>query len=187
GRRVYDGPMGKSDRAAFIGALALLTLAAPQVISVWPWIFTLAALLTLLTCWNRLSHALRGNNVESTSQEAAMNHRRTVDALRRPLPSYSLKSAYYASVRTLLKTVGNLSDGIRLGNRHGFDSGVMLDYVYKNQAGGRLLIGRLMDRIYLNAIGWRGIRLRRRLGIQSLKKWVARQRAGHTGDRDIGP
>lgn len=59
GQRVYDGPMGKSDRAAFIGALALLTLAAPSIIGVWPWIFTLAALLTLLTCWNRLSHASR--------------------------------------------------------------------------------------------------------------------------------
>jgi CDP-diacylglycerol---glycerol-3-phosphate 3-phosphatidyltransferase len=59
GRRVYDGPMGKSDRAAFIGALALLTLAAPSLIGAWPWIFTLAALLSLLTCWKRLSHALR--------------------------------------------------------------------------------------------------------------------------------
>jgi len=59
GRRVYDGPMGKSDRAAFVGALALSTLAAPSIISVWPWVFTLAALGALLTCWNRLSHALR--------------------------------------------------------------------------------------------------------------------------------
>jgi len=66
GRRVYDGPMGKSDRAAFVGALALLTLVAPEVIGVWPWAFTLAAPLTLLTCWNRLSHALRENNIEST-------------------------------------------------------------------------------------------------------------------------
>jgi phosphatidylglycerophosphate synthase len=59
GRRVYDGPMGKSDRAAFIGALALLTLAAPSIIGAWPWVFTLAALLNFLTCRNRLSHALR--------------------------------------------------------------------------------------------------------------------------------
>jgi len=59
GRRAYDGPMGKSDRAVFIGALALLTLAAPSIISAWPWVFTLATLLTLLTCWNRLSHASR--------------------------------------------------------------------------------------------------------------------------------
>jgi CDP-diacylglycerol---glycerol-3-phosphate 3-phosphatidyltransferase len=59
GQRIYDGPMGKSDRAAFIGALALLTLAAPSIIGAWPWIFTLAALLTLLTCRNRLSHVSR--------------------------------------------------------------------------------------------------------------------------------
>ncbi|HEY7182865.1 MAG TPA: class I SAM-dependent methyltransferase family protein [Blastocatellia bacterium] len=104
-----------------------------------------------------------------------MNNSRTFDALRRPLPTYSLKNAYYASARTLLKTVGNLSDGIRLGNRYGFDSGVMLDYVYKNQAGGRLLVGRLMDRIYLNAVGWRGIRLRKELVIQCLKGAVAEQ------------
>jgi len=59
GRRVYDGPMGKSDRAAFVGALALITLAAPSIIGAWPWVFTLAALGAILTCWNRLSHALR--------------------------------------------------------------------------------------------------------------------------------
>lgn len=104
-----------------------------------------------------------------------MNQILSFDALRRPLPIYSLKNAYYASVRTLLKTVGNLSDGIRLGNRHGFDSGVMLDYVYKNQARGRLVIGKLMDRIYLNAIGWRGIRLRKELVVQCLKRVVAEQ------------
>jgi CDP-diacylglycerol--glycerol-3-phosphate 3-phosphatidyltransferase len=60
GPRAYDGPMGKSDRAAFVGALALLTLAFPQIMVAWPWIFTLAAALTILTCWNRLSHALKG-------------------------------------------------------------------------------------------------------------------------------
>ncbi len=59
GQRVYDGPMGKSDRAVFIGALALLTLAAPSIIEVWPLIFTLAALGSILTCRNRLSHASR--------------------------------------------------------------------------------------------------------------------------------
>ena len=104
-----------------------------------------------------------------------MNHSRSFSALQQTLPTYSLKNAYYASVRTLLKTMGNLSEGIRLGNRHGFDSGVMLDYVYKNQAGGRFLIGKLMDRIYLNAIGWRGIRLRKELVIQCLKGVVAEQ------------
>src|SRR5262245_53615423 len=112
-----------------------------------------------------------------------MNHSQSFNALRQPLPIYSLKNAYYVSVRTLLKTAGNLSDGIRLGNRYGFDSGVMLDYVYKNQAGGKLLVGKLMDRIYLNAIGWRGIRLRKELVIQCLKRVVAEQLMSKTRTR----
>jgi CDP-diacylglycerol--glycerol-3-phosphate 3-phosphatidyltransferase len=59
GRRRYEGPMGKSDRAALIGALSLLTLAQPSVAGIWPWIFAAAAALTAATCWNRISHALR--------------------------------------------------------------------------------------------------------------------------------
>jgi hypothetical protein len=54
-----------------------------------------------------------------------------------------------------------VSDGIRLGHQTGFDSGSTLDYVYRNQAAGRFGIGRLVDRNYLDAIGWRGIRQRK--------------------------
>jgi hypothetical protein len=43
----------------------------------------------------------------------------------------------------------------------GFDSGSSLDYVYRNEARGDLLLGKLIDRGYLDAIGWRGIRARR--------------------------
>src|SRR5262249_1662347 len=67
----------------------------------------------------------------------------------------------YAVARWGLKTVGRLSDGIRLGWRTGFDSGLTLDYVYENQAGGIALLGRLIDRGYLSSLGWRGIRQRR--------------------------
>jgi 2-polyprenyl-3-methyl-5-hydroxy-6-metoxy-1,4-benzoquinol methylase len=101
-----------------------------------------------------------------------MNTHVSFDDLKQPLPIYSLKNAYYASVRALLKTAGNLSDGISLGNKFGFDSGVMLDYVYKNQAAGKFLVGKLIDRIYLNAVGWKGIRLRKALVTESLMKVV---------------
>ena len=57
--------------------------------------------------------------------------------------------------------MGRLSRGIRIGYRHGFDSGKSLDYVYDNRARGMLGIGWLIDRAYLNAVGWRGIRTRR--------------------------
>jgi len=56
--RRYDGPMGKSDRAFMVGALALVTFFFPVVYRAWFWIFTLAALLTVMTCWNRIARAL---------------------------------------------------------------------------------------------------------------------------------
>jgi hypothetical protein len=62
---------------------------------------------------------------------------------------------------------GLLSKGVRLGHATGFDSGSTLDYIYRNEATGRGLLGRLVDRNYLNAIGWRGIR-QRKLHIEEL-------------------
>jgi alpha-beta hydrolase superfamily lysophospholipase len=87
--------------------------------------------------------------------------RQEADALARPLSLTSLRGLYWASTRFLLRLVGYLSDGVKLGHETGFDSGSSLDYVYRNQASGRGLLGRLFDRIYLDAIGWRGIRQRK--------------------------
>ncbi len=67
----------------------------------------------------------------------------------------------YAITRAGMKTLGRLSHGIALGWRDGFDSGTTLDYVYENKARGITPLGRLIDRNYLDAIGWRGIRQRR--------------------------
>jgi alpha-beta hydrolase superfamily lysophospholipase/SAM-dependent methyltransferase len=67
----------------------------------------------------------------------------------------------YLPVRWALKTIGRLSEGLRLGWRTGFDSGATLDYVYENEARGITPIGRLIDRAFLTSIGWRGIRQRR--------------------------
>jgi alpha-beta hydrolase superfamily lysophospholipase len=67
----------------------------------------------------------------------------------------------FAVTKGVLKTVGRLSRGIQLGWRAGFDSGATLDYVYENQPHGITPLGRLIDRSYLNSIGWRGIRQRR--------------------------
>ncbi|MFL5242966.1 MAG: bifunctional alpha/beta hydrolase/class I SAM-dependent methyltransferase [Gemmataceae bacterium] len=67
----------------------------------------------------------------------------------------------YAIPRLVLKTVGRLSNGIRLGWRTGFDSGMTLDYVYGNKPQGFTLLGRLIDRAFLQSIGWKGIRQRK--------------------------
>ena len=81
-------------------------------------------------------------------------------ALAQPLPLLSVKGLYYATTRFLLNSVGRLSAGIRLGWRTGFDSGSTLDYVYRNKAEGHTSLGRFLDRLYLNAVGWQGIRQR---------------------------
>lgn len=60
-----------------------------------------------------------------------------------------------------MKTVGRLSKGVQLGWRAGFDSGLTLDYIYQNRPQGVSPLGQLIDRTYLNSIGWRGIRVRR--------------------------
>jgi len=57
--RHYEGPMGKSDRAFVVGALGLATFFFPDVVAAWPWIFAIGALLTIATCFNRLSQALK--------------------------------------------------------------------------------------------------------------------------------
>jgi len=84
-------------------------------------------------------------------------------ALSRPLRVLSPKWIGYRLFGVFLRTLGRLSAGIRLGWETGFNSGRTLDYVYRNQPVGITPLGRLIDRQYLNGIGWRGIRIRRRL------------------------
>lgn len=81
--------------------------------------------------------------------------------LAAPLSPLQPKYWYWRLYRAALRLGGRLSDGIRLGHETGFDSGSTLDYVYRNQASGRGWLGRLVDRHYLDAIGWRGIRQRK--------------------------
>lgn len=83
------------------------------------------------------------------------------EQLRRPLPALSFNRLRFAAARLALKTCGRLSRGIRLGIETGFDSGSSLDYVYANRSSGIGWVGKNIDRFYLNAIGWRGIRARK--------------------------
>jgi SAM-dependent methyltransferase len=73
----------------------------------------------------------------------------------------SSNGAHFQFVKLGMKTLGRLSKGIQLGWQSGFDSGLTLDYVYKNRPEGITPLGRMMDRSYLNSIGWRGIRQRK--------------------------
>ncbi|WP_342649752.1 bifunctional alpha/beta hydrolase/class I SAM-dependent methyltransferase [Pseudomonas sp. REB1044] len=99
------------------------------------------------------------------------------EALAAPLPRHSPRALYWRSYRAGLRLVKGLSDGVKLGFDTGFDSGSTLDYVYRDQASGKGRLGRLIDRNYLDAIGWRGIRQRKlhveellRLAIERLRE-----------------
>jgi Putative methyltransferase len=83
------------------------------------------------------------------------------DALASPLPPLSPRGLYWAAMRLAMRVGGRLSAGIELGHTTGFDSGSTLDYVYRNQPQGAGPLGRLIDRGYLESIGWRGIRQRK--------------------------
>lgn len=101
--------------------------------------------------------------------------KREYDSLAAPAPA--LKKAAFAMQRLSLSTLGKLSRGVRLGWESGFDSGRSLDYVYENEARGRLGIGKLIDRTYLDSIGWRGIRQRKIHLEKLLREAIARTRA----------
>lgn len=77
-----------------------------------------------------------------------------------PAP-YSLDDLSYRSLRYGMKVLGTQSTGVRLGFDTGFDSGSTLDYVYRNQPQGSSALGRLIDKNYLNSVGWKGIRQRK--------------------------
>lgn len=72
------------------------------------------------------------------------------EELQEPLPSWSLKNLWYKLISFFLRTFGTLSDGIRIGFRHGFDSGNIMNYIYDNNPSGSFYVGKSIDRAFLN-------------------------------------
>ena len=91
------------------------------------------------------------------------------EQLSRPLPLTSPRAWYYRAVAATLRWLSPLSEGLRIGFAHGFDSGVMLEHVYQDMPRGRGPVGRLIDRAYLSTPGWRGIRARGELVKDALR------------------
>jgi hypothetical protein len=101
------------------------------------------------------------------------------DRLSRPRPLWCYRRAGFAIQRAFMKTLGRFSHGIRHGWRSGFSSGHSLDHVYDNVARGITPLGRVIDRVYLNAIGWRMIRQRRVHLQQALRNSIERAAKEH--------
>ncbi|TIU76527.1 MAG: hypothetical protein E5W06_31195, partial [Mesorhizobium sp.] len=89
------------------------------------------------------------------------------DRLASPLDLLSPRGLYWAMSRAFIRIGSWFSQGMKVGVTTGFDSGSTLDYVYENEPRGLGPIGRMVDRTFLHAIGWRGIR-QRKLHIEEL-------------------
>jgi alpha-beta hydrolase superfamily lysophospholipase len=96
--------------------------------------------------------------------------------LLKPKASSFINEINFALTRTSMNLIGKrASKGIKKGVETGFDSGSSLDYVYLNKAQGlgfykAIGLGKIIDRGYLYAIGWRGIRVRK----QNLEKLIGK-------------
>lgn len=66
--------------------------------------------------------------------------------LQRDLPALSPRAWRFRALAAASRGGALLSEGLRIGHAHGFDSGPFMDHVYANQPRGRTSLGRLIDR-----------------------------------------
>ena len=81
--------------------------------------------------------------------------------LQRELSPISPRAWRFALLRAGSRAGAMLSDGLRIGYRHGFDSGPFMAHVYANRPSGRTVVGRAIDRRLLRrrtCVAFRDIR-----------------------------
>jgi hypothetical protein len=81
--------------------------------------------------------------------------------LQRELSPISPRAWRFALLRGASRAGALLSDGLRIGYRHGFDSGPFMAHVYANRPSGRTVLGRAIDRRLLRrrtCVAFRDIR-----------------------------
>jgi SAM-dependent methyltransferase len=83
-----------------------------------------------------------------------------------------LKELKYQTLKTLVDTIGQTSNGLQLCSKYGFTSGKMLDYIYENQPSGKFFIGKYIDSIFIRHNGWEVIRTRKNNLVNSLEKAI---------------
>jgi hypothetical protein len=75
---------------------------------------------------------------------------RRFEALRAELPRRSPRAWRFAALSLASRAGACMSEGTRIGHRHGFDSGPFMAHVYADRAVGRTTIGRRLDRRLLD-------------------------------------
>lgn len=94
------------------------------------------------------------------------------ETLSSVLAPKSLKNLFWEMTKKNLKLGSYLSEGLKIGEDTGYDSGSTLDFVYRNRTESRNPIGKIIDRQYLDAIGWKGIRVRKQNIEHLLQKYA---------------
>ncbi len=72
----------------------------------------------------------------------------------------TMKNIWVMIKAVSIKSFGRLSNGIRLALKHGLTSGVMLEYIYDNKSRGISLLGKWIDRLFLNCSDLQALRVR---------------------------
>ena len=102
------------------------------------------------------------SEVDCTHADEYGFSREEADRLATPLPRFSPKNLRFKFQRIFMQAVSPWVGGLKIGENTGYDSGSTLDYVYRNEPQGANKFFKFIDKFYLNAIGWRGIRERKR-------------------------
>jgi len=94
------------------------------------------------------------------------------EELLKPPPAYYPKNIYYKFYSLFLKTIGMFSEGMRIGFTHGFDSGMIMNYVCQNTPSGRFYIGKVLDRIFLNQVTCKAFRAIKEIQKNVIKNYL---------------
>ena len=102
------------------------------------------------------------SEVDCTHADEYGFSREEADRLATPLPRFCPKNLLFKFQRVFMQAVSPWVGGLKVGENTGYDSGSTLDYIYRNEPQGANKFFKFIDKFYLNAIGWRGIRERKR-------------------------
>jgi SAM-dependent methyltransferase len=98
--------------------------------------------------------------------------------LQRELPAYSPRAWRFGAMAAASRAGALLSQGLRIGHRHGFDSGPFMAHVYDNHPRGRTPVGRAIDRRLLARRTCQAFREIRELARRSIDAAISADRSG---------